>query len=150
MTVKGVLSEEQKSGLDRISKNNKNKERLKSQKLDKDSFLRLTMEQLKNQNPLNPIDNKDMIAQMAQFTSIEQMTNMVKQQTDTAKLTAMMSTQLEKLTEVMKNQNTSSTGAADHILAELRKLNEMLSQYLTNAPKDKKEADSKILSVIEG
>lgn len=44
----------------------------------KDMFLKLLVAQLKNQDPSSPMDQKDMMAQMAQFTSVEQMTNMVK------------------------------------------------------------------------
>ena len=43
---------------------------------DQDMFLRLLMEQMRNQDPLEPMDNADMIAQLAQFTSLEQMNNL--------------------------------------------------------------------------
>ncbi len=33
-------------------------------------FLRLLVEQLKQQDPFEPVDNKDMLAQMAQFSSL--------------------------------------------------------------------------------
>jgi len=44
--------------------------------LDKDAFLRLLVTQLQHQNPLEPMDDRDFIAQMAQFSSLEQMQNM--------------------------------------------------------------------------
>jgi flagellar basal-body rod modification protein FlgD len=49
------------------------------QDLDKDAFLRLLVTQLANQDPTNPIDDREFIAQMAQFSSLEQMVNMTKQ-----------------------------------------------------------------------
>lgn len=46
--------------------------------LDKDAFLLLLVTEMRNQNPLEPMDNKDFIAQLTQFSSLEQITNMTK------------------------------------------------------------------------
>ncbi|MBL5767227.1 flagellar hook assembly protein FlgD [Bacillus sporothermodurans] len=46
--------------------------------LGKDDFLKILMVQLQNQDPLNPMQDKDFIAQMATFSSLEHMTNMSK------------------------------------------------------------------------
>ncbi|QAY65604.1 flagellar hook assembly protein FlgD [Paenibacillus protaetiae] len=43
--------------------------------LGKDAFLQLLVEQLKNQDPMNPMDNTQYIAQLTQFTSVEQLMN---------------------------------------------------------------------------
>jgi flagellar basal-body rod modification protein FlgD len=42
-------------------------------KLGKDSFMELLVTQLKNQNPLEPAKNEEMLAQLAQFSSLEEM-----------------------------------------------------------------------------
>jgi flagellar basal-body rod modification protein FlgD len=47
----------------------------KSKSLDKDAFLRLLTTQLQNQDPLNPTDSTEFTAQLAQFSSLEQMSN---------------------------------------------------------------------------
>lgn len=43
--------------------------------LDKNSFLKLLVTQLSKQDPTNPMNDRDFIAQMAQFSSLEQMNN---------------------------------------------------------------------------
>lgn len=43
------------------------------QELDQDAFLMLMMEQLKQQDPTNPMDNSQMLTQQAQFTQISEL-----------------------------------------------------------------------------
>jgi flagellar basal-body rod modification protein FlgD len=46
-----------------------------TQTLDKDDFLKLLVTQLRNQDPLKPMDPTEFTAQLAQFTSLEQLYN---------------------------------------------------------------------------
>jgi flagellar basal-body rod modification protein FlgD len=46
--------------------------------MGQDEFLKMLVAQLKNQDPLNPMDGKDMAAQLAQFSTVEQLITMNK------------------------------------------------------------------------
>ncbi|GGH17629.1 flagellar hook assembly protein FlgD [Paenibacillus segetis] len=63
------------------SAGNATKASSKGGNLGKDDFLKLMMAQMQNQDPLSPMDNTQMVAQMAQFTSVEQLVNISEQLT---------------------------------------------------------------------
>lgn len=46
-----------------------------TQSLLKDDFLKLLIVQLKNQDPLSPVEDSQFLAQLAQFSTLEQMNN---------------------------------------------------------------------------
>lgn len=74
MSAQDVL--ETQLEVDRFNKQNTVNGRKASQELGKDDFLKLLITQLSHQDPTNPMDNTAFIAQMAQFSSLEQMNNM--------------------------------------------------------------------------
>jgi flagellar basal-body rod modification protein FlgD len=43
--------------------------------LDQDAYLKLLVAQLEHQDPMNPMDDKEMTSQLSQFSSLEQLTN---------------------------------------------------------------------------
>ena len=60
-----------------------------SSMLDKDSFLKLLVAQLQHQDPTSPQDSSQWTAQMAQFSTVEQLTNLATTTAASAKSTAM-------------------------------------------------------------
>ncbi len=51
-------------------------ERKDHNKMDKDAFMKLLAHQMSNQDPMNPMDQKQFAADLAQFSQLEQLTNM--------------------------------------------------------------------------
>ena len=95
MSITGINEVMSKSD---ISESNRNE-------LGKNDFLSLLVAQLENQDPLNPMDSTDFTAQLAQFSALEQMTN--------------VNTNLGKLLEYQNSLNNSQ--ALDYIGKSIKK-----------------------------
>jgi flagellar basal-body rod modification protein FlgD len=81
-----------------------NQGRNPQQNLGKDDFLKILITQLSYQDPTAPMEDKEFIAQMAQFSTLEQMTGMAG---DFARLTEML-TNTEAVTALGKTVELSS------------------------------------------
>ncbi|MFB3925573.1 MAG: flagellar hook assembly protein FlgD [Syntrophales bacterium] len=66
--------------------------------IGKDEFLKMLIAQLKNQDPMNPLDGTNFAAQLAQFSTVEQIYNMSTQLgAMSASISAMNNTQMATL-----------------------------------------------------
>jgi flagellar basal-body rod modification protein FlgD len=70
------ISSNQKTIEEIISSSSSKVNQRNTGELGKDDFLNLLVTQLRYQDPLNPVNDKEFIGQMAQFTSLEQMQNL--------------------------------------------------------------------------
>ncbi|MBU5254757.1 flagellar hook assembly protein FlgD [Tissierella praeacuta] len=98
---------------------NKKTEDKKTNDLDKDAFLRLLTTQLANQDPLNPIEDREFIAQLAQFSSLEQMQNLNKTFVDKSNETK----------EMLKLMNQNQIDANVEILKEMINIKKAMEIY---------------------
>ncbi|WP_223642472.1 flagellar hook assembly protein FlgD [Planococcus sp. 4-30] len=67
--------------------------------LGQDAFLKILVTQMKHQDPMEPLKDTEFIGQMAQFTSLEQLTNLNK-----------------TMTQFVSNQGTSSLADYAHLI----------------------------------
>ncbi|PLS01449.1 flagellar hook capping FlgD N-terminal domain-containing protein [Neobacillus cucumis] len=82
--------------------------------LDKDMFLKILSAQLSNQDPTQPMEDREMIAQMAQFSTLEQISNlnqafnqfMTSQQNDISRYSNMMNKEVSWINEETGGQES--------------------------------------------
>jgi len=81
------------------------------QQLGKDDFLQLLITQLENQDPMEPMSNEESIAQLAQFSSLEQMNNIAAGIAESNELDYL---QMQSLNNVMASGLVGKDAKADY------------------------------------
>ena len=76
-----------------------------SQELDKNAFMELLVAQLQNQDPLEPAANEEFVAQLATFSSLEQLENLN---------TSLLTMTLLQQSNALLSQLTESSGLIGH------------------------------------
>ncbi|QUH26281.1 flagellar hook assembly protein FlgD [Serpentinicella alkaliphila] len=113
------------SGVNRYrdySNTSKNNQKFNNE-LNKDAFLRLLTTQLKNQDPLKPMEDREFIAQMAQFTSLEQMQN----------LNETVKSNNQTMLEHLASMNNNMVKSQSSILQTLEEINKSIKN-INNKP----------------
>jgi flagellar basal-body rod modification protein FlgD len=85
----------------------------KTHQLGKQDFLKLLMAQLQNQDPMKPMDDTQMIAQMAQFSALEatQQLQQTIQQSNNVQTIFQAGALIGKYIQANQSDGTSTTGA---------------------------------------
>jgi len=91
--------------------------RTPSSELGKDEFLQILVTQLRNQDPLNPQEDSEFIAQMAQFSSLEQLQNL-NSQTMLSSAAALIGKMITAQTTDSSGQSVAITGQATSVLTQ--------------------------------
>lgn len=99
--------------------NNNNSKSNVSNDLDKNAFLRLLTIQLSNQDPLNPMEDREFIAQLAQFSTLEQIQN----------LNTTISSKTEEVLDALTAMNNNQVDANVEILKELINIRKAIEAY---------------------
>jgi flagellar basal-body rod modification protein FlgD len=87
VTVDGITYNAQKYSAEQAAKQVKD-----NSALGKDAFLQLLVTQMQYQDPLDPQDNGEYLAQLAQFSALEQMTNVADGLTNVSNLVSNIDT----------------------------------------------------------
>ena len=111
--------------------------------MGKDQFLQLLVTQLQNQDPLKPMEDKEFIAQMAQFSSLEQIQNLVKA-TELQQATTMIG-------QVVKAEVTGDDGAElvyGRVISA--KMDKSVTYLTLDNGREIKSSDAKTVLSLEG
>ncbi|CAH2214020.1 flagellar hook capping FlgD N-terminal domain-containing protein [Tepidibacter aestuarii] len=100
----------------------------KNGELGKDDFLKLLTTQLKYQDPLKPMEDKEFISQMAQFSSLEQMQN--------------LNTSFQDVFEGIKSLNNNFVTANKNVEEQIDEIISAIKELKEESTEGKEEIDN--------
>lgn len=143
-TITGTLTDANKTVLDKLEKDVHSNNLKKKQTMGQEQFLHLITEQLKNQDPMAPMQDQQFIAQMAQLQALESQNSLLEftkasylMNVDMSSNLKTMNDNIKKLVEKMTSDagtGTSSgtnTTESQNVVNELIKINKALESYFT-------------------
>lgn len=142
-TITGTLTDANKTLLDKLDKDVQSNNLKKKQTMGQEQFLHLITEQLKNQDPMAPMQDQQFIAQMAQLQALESQNSLLELSKASYLMNLDMSTNLKTMNDNIKklvDKMTSGTGTtpggsttteSQNIVNELIKINKALESYFT-------------------
>ena len=142
-TISGVITDKNKEVLDKLAKDPVSNALKSKQEMGKEQFLHLITEQLKNQDPLAPMQDQQFISQMAQLQSLDSNNTLVDLAKANFSMTTDIVTNLKTMNESIKtlvakmSGPTTGTGTttpvvsndAQTIVNELVKMNKAMEEY---------------------
>lgn len=93
---------------------------------DYETFLKLLITQMKNQDPTNPMDSTQQVAQLATFSQVEQSIQM------NAKLESLMQTSALSQTDIIGRTVTSADGKISGVVREVKLASDGVVAILAN------------------
>ncbi|MDG0793548.1 flagellar hook assembly protein FlgD [Cohnella ginsengisoli] len=94
-----------------------------SSELGKDQFMKILLTQLQNQDPMEPMQDKDFIAQMATFSSLEQTMNMATELHSLSQSAALASSLIGKQVEWLGATDNGSTVTKSGVVDSIKMKN---------------------------
>ena len=154
MEITGSFTQENLDYLNSIKNDEKNNKLIKNQEMGQDAFLKLLMAEMQNQDPMNPMDSKDTVAQMAQFSTVEQLTKVsdavVKGNEEARESILIIEEALAKLNNNLVDSGALNSSKLDVINESQQELiNQMIKQNNSLSAYETESTTSESTEVIE-
>lgn len=143
-TITGSLTDANKAVLDKLEKDVQSNNLKKKQTMGQEQFLHLITEQLKNQDPMAPMQDQQFIAQMAQLQALESQNSLLELTKANYLMNIDMSSNLKTMNDNIKkivdkmtadagtgNTTGGSNTESQNVVNELIKINKALESYFT-------------------